>query len=151
MRGLPYCDNQCPMDASGWAAWAAAVTSLATLVVTTVVGGRRERHRWARDALTDAFVAFLEASWRHSDTAGGTAGTDAYAEPLLAEYREMRSQLTRLRLLAADGVVDAGESLLRRQRQVHAVPAGPERDEALAAASRARRAVIDAAKKEMGL
>ncbi|WP_328563997.1 hypothetical protein [Streptomyces coelicoflavus] len=139
------------MDASAWAAWAAAVTSLTTLVVTTFVGGRREQHQWARNALTDAFVAFLEASWRHSDLAAGPAGTDAYAEPLLAEYREMRSQLTRLRLLAADGVADAGQSLLRRQRQVHDVPAGPERDEALAAASLARRAVIAAAKKEMGL
>ncbi|MGW1913204.1 hypothetical protein ACWCQS_21325 [Streptomyces sp. NPDC002076] len=124
---------------------------MATLVVTTVVGGRRERHRWARDALTDAFVAFLEASWRHSDIAAQAASADAHAEALLAEYREMRSQLTRMRLLAADGVVDAGQSLLRQQQQVHDVPAGLERDAALAAASSARRAVIAAAKKEMGL
>lgn len=139
------------MDVSGWAAWAAAVTSLATLIITTVIGGRRERHRWARDALTDAFVAFLEASWRHSDKAAQAASAGADAEQLLAEYREMRSQLTRMRLLAADGVVDAGQSLLRQQRQVHDVPAGPDRDAALAAASTARRGVIAAAKKEMGL
>lgn len=139
------------MDASGWAAWAAAATSLVTLVVTTVVGGRRERHRWARDALTDAFVAFLEASWRHSDIAALPAGANVNAEPLLAEYREMRSQLTRLRLLAADGVVEAGQSLLRQQRHVHEVPAGPQRDAALTMVSSARRTVIAAAKKEMGL
>jgi hypothetical protein len=138
------------MDVNGWAAWTAAATSLATLIVTTVVAGRRERHRWARDALTDAFVAFLEASWRHSDIAGQTAGAGAHAEQLLAEHREMRSQLTRLRLLAADGVVEAGQALLRQQRRVHDV-AGPDREAALAAASSARRAVIAAAKKEMGL
>ena len=139
------------MDTSGLAAWAAALTSAATLVVTTMVGGRREHHRWIRDALTEAFVAFLEASWRHSDLARETSTEAAQAEELLREYREMRKQLTRLRLLATDGVVDAGEVLLRRQRAVHAVPRGPERERALAAASLARRAVLAAAKKEMGL
>ncbi|MFC9280182.1 hypothetical protein [Streptomyces collinus] len=96
-------------------------------------------------------MAFLAASWRHSDVARHATGAEAEAGPLVAEYGEMRSQLTRLRLLAADGVVEAGQSLLRLQRRVHDVPAGPERDEALAAASRARRVVIAAAKKEMGL
>lgn len=139
-------------DASTWAAWAAAVTSLATLIVTTVVGGRREQHRWARDALTDAFVAFLEASWAHSDAVRSLpeqAGAELDAP--LGLYREMRSQLTRLRLLASEEVLRAGEDLLRCQRSVQDAAPGPAREAALAEASVRRRAVVDAAKKEMGL
>ncbi|ALV47995.1 hypothetical protein AB0K85_29755 [Streptomyces cellulosae] len=139
-------------DASAWAAWAAAVTSLATLIVTTVVGGRRERHRWARDALTDAFVAFLEASWAHSDAVRSLpeqAGAERDAP--LSLYREMRSQLTRLRLLASEEVLRAGEDLLRCQRSLQEAAPGPAREAALARASVRRRAVVDAAKKEMGL
>ncbi|GAA4561204.1 hypothetical protein GCM10023097_77280 [Streptomyces collinus] len=139
-------------DASSWAAWAAAVTSLATLIVTTVVGGRREQHRWARDALTDAFVAFLEASWAHSDAVRSRSEQScAELEATLRLYREMRSQLTRLRLLASEDVVKAGEDLLRCQRSVQEAAPGPARETALGEASAQRRAVVDAAKKEMGL
>ncbi|MEV6020698.1 hypothetical protein [Streptomyces sp. NPDC051997] len=139
------------MDISGLAAWAAAATSAATLVVTTMVSGRREHHRWIRDALTEAFVAFLEASWRHSDLARAADAGEPLAEGLLSEYREMRKQLTRLRLLATDGVIGAGEVLLQRQQDVHEAPVGAQREQALAAASLARRTVLAAAKKEMGL
>jgi hypothetical protein len=128
------------------------VTSLATLIVTTVVGGRREQHRWARDALTDAFVAFLEASWAHSDAVRSQPEQSCEEEEAaLRLYREMRSQLTRLRLLASEDVVKAGEDLLRCQRSVQEAAPGPARETALGEASAQRRAVVDAAKKEMGL
>ncbi|MBK3623918.1 hypothetical protein JHN59_03515 [Streptomyces sp. MBT49] len=139
-------------DTSAWAAWAAAATSLATLIVTTVVGGRREQHRWAREALADAFVAFLEASWAHCDVVRSLpaqAGTES--APALALYQEMRSQLTRLRLLTSEEVLRTGEELLRCQRRVHDAPPGPERTAAMTDASALRRSVVDAAKKEMGL
>jgi hypothetical protein len=140
------------MDAGGYAAWAAAVTSAATLAVTTLVGGRREQHRWARDALTDAFVAFLAASWRHSDTARTGPPGDPDVRPGLAhEYGEMRSQLTRLRLLASDEVVSAGERLLHLQRRVQEAATPRDQNDALEAASQARLAVVAAAKKAMGL
>lgn len=139
-------------DVSTWAAWAAAATSLATLIVTTVVGGRRERHRWARDALTDAFVAFLEASWAHSDVVRSPAyEADTGSQAAHGLYREMRSQLTRLRLLASGDVLQAGEELLRCQRAVQEAAPGPAREAALAAAAAGRRIVVSAAKKEMGL
>ncbi|MFF0017985.1 hypothetical protein [Streptomyces sp. NPDC005374] len=125
---------------------------MATLIVTTVVGGRRERHRWARDALTDAFVAFLEASWAHSDAVRSPMHEAAAGrETAHGLYREMRSQLTRLRLLASGDVLRAGEELLRCQRAVHEAAPGPAREAALAAAAACRRGVVNAAKKEMGL
>lgn len=139
-------------DASTWAAWAAAATSTATLIVTTLVGGRREQHRWARDALTDAFVAFLEASWAHSDAVrSAPPETDTASEVAQDLYREMRSQLTRLRLLASHHVLRAGEDLLRCQRALHEAAPGPAREAALAEAAACRRVVVDTAKKEMGL
>ncbi|MEV1026809.1 hypothetical protein [Streptomyces sp. NPDC050264] len=138
------------MDASGLAAWAAAVTSAATLVVTTWVGGRRERHRWLREALTEAFVAFLGSSWRHSDVARGEE-SDAQHAALAAEYEEMRQQLTRLRLLAGTEVVKAGEALVRSHRAVQEAGSGPVREQALVRASQGRRAVLAAAQKLMGL
>ena len=140
------------MDASGYAAWAAAVTSAATLVVTTLVSGRREQHRWARDALTDAFVAFLSASWNHSDLArSGPPGDPAVGVGLRHEYGEMRSHLTRLRLLTSAEVVAAGELLLRLQREVQDAATPGDQHAALEAASTARMTVVAAAKKAMGL
>ncbi|MEV6485954.1 hypothetical protein [Streptomyces sp. NPDC051576] len=139
-------------DMSLWAAWAAAVTSMATLVVTTVVGGRRERRKWTRDALTDAFVAFLEASWAHSDTVKALAEEQVdHTAATREQYTEMRSQLTRLRLLASAQVLQAGEELLRCQRAVQDAAPGLERQQALAEAAHGRRQVVRAAKREMGL
>ncbi|WP_203237119.1 hypothetical protein [Streptomyces gilvosporeus] len=139
-------------DASTWAAWVAAVTSLATLIVTTLVGGRREHRRWARESLTDAFVAFLEASWAHSDIVRYTPAEQPLdIEAAQACYAEMRSQLTRLRLLASGDVLRAGEDLLRCQRAAHEARPGSARQEALLTAARSRRVVVAAAKREMGL
>ncbi|MGW1375082.1 hypothetical protein ACWD6P_12525 [Streptomyces sp. NPDC002446] len=139
-------------DPSAWAAWVAAATSLATLVVTTVIGGRREHRRWARDSLTDAFVAFLEASWAHSDVVRyAPDGRPLDIESAQACYAEMRRQLTRLRLLASTDVLRAGEDLLRCQRAAQEARPGAARQEALAAAARSRRVVVAAAKREMGL
>ncbi|AZM53090.1 hypothetical protein DMA15_11195 [Streptomyces sp. WAC 01529] len=135
-----------------WAAWAAALTSAATLIVTTVVGGRREHRLWVRDALTDAFVAFLEASWEHSDLFHAQSGQSERPPAGATEaYAEMRSQLTRLRLLASGNVLRACEELLRQQRGVAEAGPGEARRAALARVSELRRKVVAAAKTEMGL
>jgi hypothetical protein len=140
------------MDAGGYAAWAAAVTSAATLVVTTVIGGRRAQRQWARQALTDAFVEFLAASWRHSDLAKEPLPPEsAPTEAMSAQYNEMRNQLTRLRLLAPPAVVRAGEKLLRLQRAVQESASASEQAGALAAVSAGRHEVVTAAQKAMGL
>src|SRR5215831_6328308 len=99
---------------TAWAALLAAVTSIATLLVTTIVSGHREQRKWVRDALSDAFVAYLDASWRSSDAlrrrAGRVSGDSGEAQLQAAKsaYEEMRTQLTRLRLLSSSPVVEAG-------------------------------------------
>ncbi|MGW3326276.1 hypothetical protein [Streptomyces virginiae] len=121
-------------------------------MVTTIVQGRREKHRWSREALTDAFVSFLSASWRHSDIARGhPPGDPQGAAELAAQYVEMRNQLTRLRLLSTPDVLTAGEALLRTHRRIQDAALPAQRDTALLAASEGRRVVVSAAKKDMGL
>jgi hypothetical protein len=142
-----------------FAAFAAAIASMVTLAVTTVVLGRREHRRWSRAALTDAFVAYLDASWRGSDAIAEREGlrakhsdVDAQVCHVIAEqaYQDMRSHLTRLRLLASSQVLAAGQDLLRRQR--HSLEAdGVDVESALAWVSAGRRSLVDAAKREMGL
>ncbi|MER5381763.1 hypothetical protein ABT040_15990 [Streptomyces sp. NPDC002688] len=62
----------------------------------------------------------------------------------------MRTQLTRLRLLASRNVLAEGEDLMRSHKAL--VQAGTHhRAEALDAVSAARRRVVGAAKREMGL
>lgn len=53
---------------SGWnvttsVAAVAAGISLATLIVTTIATGRRERVKWAREALAGAFYTFIDTSY----------------------------------------------------------------------------------------
>lgn len=130
---------------SAAAAGAAAVISLATLIVTTVVTGRREQQKWVRGALTDAFVAFLDASWR------GTDALKKRQEEVSAQaYADMRSNLTRLRLLASAPVVAAGEELLGSQRAAMTAEEGKAKA-ALEQCSTDRRKVVEAGKQEMGL
>lgn len=138
-------------DTSAYAAWFAAVTSLATLAVTTVVNGRREQRRWARDALTDAFVGFLEASWSYSDVVRNwPPGQELDPQALSRVSATMRTQLTRLRLLASDEVLQAGEDLMRSHKVLLQADAG-RRESALESTSAARRRVVAVAKREMGL
>jgi hypothetical protein len=147
------------VNVAAWAAAAAALISGVNLVVTTVVRGRREQTRWVRESLTDAFVAFLDASWRTTDAVkrravlpAGVDGDPATDVRLLARasYDDMRSQLTRLRLLASAQVRDAGEELLRLSRALLDVDdAGL--GAALSGISAQRLQMIDVAKAELRL
>lgn len=69
---LPWLAQAPAADSGGWTvttsiAAAAAVISLATLVVTTIATGRRERQKWAREALSEAFFELLDASNEFSE------------------------------------------------------------------------------------
>jgi hypothetical protein len=55
------------MELSTAASFTAAVISLITLVVTTYFTGRRERVKWAREALAEAFYDFVNISYAASD------------------------------------------------------------------------------------
>ena len=48
------------------ASFTAAAISLITLVVTTYFTGRRERVKWAREALAEAFYDFVNTSYATS-------------------------------------------------------------------------------------
>lgn len=96
------------------AALAAAGASVVTLVITLVITGRREHTRWVRETLAAAFVAFLDASWRGTHAAGlRLAEIPAEDGAEQQAYDDLRTQLTRLRLLASAGVSEAGLELVR--------------------------------------
>jgi hypothetical protein len=141
---------------TAWAALLAAATSIATLLTTTIVSGRRDQRRWVREALTDAFVGYLDASWRSSDALRHRASLEqeepreAQLQAAKSAYEEMRTQLTRLRLLASPPVVEAGDQLLRSQRAA-VDQAGSAGRDLLGALSAGRQELIRVAKSEMGL
>jgi hypothetical protein len=140
---------------TAWAAVVAAGASLATLVTTTVVSGRRERRVWTREALTEAFIQFLDASWRSSDAVDRALSLSGVAKETevnnaRAAYAAMRSHLTRLRLLGSATIASSGNELL----SLHGAAIDGtdyERKRLLPGISGGRRTVIDAAKREMSL
>jgi hypothetical protein len=143
---------------TAWAALFAAATSIVTLIATTMIAGRREQRMWVREALTDAFIAFLDASWRSSDALHRCTGLDpadaARDQHLGAArlaYEEMRTLLTRLRLIATPDVVESGHRLLKAQRLAIENSAREDGAALLERASAGRRALLVVAKAEMGL
>ncbi|MEK6443920.1 hypothetical protein [Pseudonocardia sp. T1-2H] len=121
---------QAPAPESGgwtvttWIAAVGAVISVATLVVTTTANSKRERTKWARETLVEAFFDFVNSSYD-----AGQAGKDyfkaaaACAEPeklkkLIATLDEERDKLihvqTRIRLLAPNKTLQAARQLRRR-------------------------------------
>ena len=141
---------------AAWSALLAAVTSLATLFAATVIAGRREHRMWTRNALTGALVAYLDASWRSTDALRRSVTfevTDpartAQLEAARTAYREMRSQLTRLRLLASSKIVEAGEQLLQVQRATIDTTSIESADFARVSAGRAE--LVRRARRDMAL
>lgn len=102
---------------------AVAASVAATLAaVNLYVAGHREHAKWARDALADIMVSFLDAGFRSKDAvqhairqhrmdSPSESVIDAYADEAKAAEREMRRTQTRLRLLAPPEVVDAAQIL----------------------------------------
>jgi hypothetical protein len=129
---------------------AAALISLANLLVTTLVASRQAETAWTRNALTDVVTAFLDASWAHTDEVrrgriqAQSAATDHRS------YDDLRRQLTRLRILASRPLRDAGVELVDRHRRLRDRPPG-EADAALRAITESRHDVIREAKRELRL
>jgi hypothetical protein len=113
-------------DANGWnvttsIATVGAVISLATLVVTTWATGQRERAKWARETLAEAFFDFVNSSYDASQ-----AGRDYFTKATLgAEPEELSALLsyldeeiekllhvqTRIRLLAPRRTLESAREL----------------------------------------
>jgi hypothetical protein len=143
---------------TAWAALFAAAASIATLITTTMISGRREQRMWVREALTDAFIGFLDASWRSSDALHRCTGLDPadgardqHLGAAKSAYEEMRTLLSRLRLLASPEVADSGQRLLKTQRLAIENSGLADGAALLERASQGRRTLIAAAKTEMGL
>jgi hypothetical protein len=98
----------------------AGAASVAALLsgVNLYVSGRRAEHRWNRDALIEAFVTFVGASFslNAACTAGGRLGRNdqdsrKYALQAIDAHDTETHTLTRLRLLASSVLVAEAEAL----------------------------------------
>lgn len=138
-----FAQTQAP-DSSGWTittfiALAGAVLSLVTLVVTTWATGQRERAKWARETLAEAFFDFVDASYtaasaasrRHRglriDAAPETQAADETA--LEQQHSLLRHHLTRIRLLAPASTLERAQALRQAHSDLrHAVAADVDED-----------------------
>jgi MoxR-like ATPase len=153
------------MELSTAASFTAAVISLITLVVTTYFTGRRERVKWAREALAEAFYDFVNISYAASDAlhhhqkqlwaGAGESSLQASADEVSAQILALRHAQTKIRLLAPARTVNlANEVRFRVKDAVQA--ASPtttaeqhEQDRVIIAEARAR--LLGSAKKYMAL
>jgi hypothetical protein len=130
-------------DPSGWTittfiALAGAVLSLLTLVVTTWATGQRERAKWARETLAEAFFDFVDTSYtaasaatkRHSGLrSSASPETQAADETELArQHSLLRHYLTRIRLLAPASTLERAQALRRAHSDLERAVA-PDVDE----------------------
>ena len=147
---------------------AVSATVAAVLVaVNLYISGRREQSRWAREALVDIFIAFLDAGF--SGSAAGnrlsvTASADSevrilhYRQEIEQAHRTETEMLTKMRLLTTPAVVEAAMGL---HVATHAFTdlvsedlpglSGQERDLINDRIWQARRSFLAAAKAEIGL
>ena len=147
------------------ASFAAAAISLVTLVITTYFTGRRERVKWAREALAEALYDFVDSSysasnaihqhqkqlWRGDDEASVQESADA----MQAQELALRHAQTKIRLLAPAKTVDLADEV--RLNVSHATRAvsptiTPEKHrQNRVAIAEARAKLIDRGKKDMAL
>lgn len=153
------------MELSTVASLTAAIISLVTLVVTTYFTGRRERVKWAREALAEAFYDFVNASYAASQALHQHQKwlwSDADASSLRASEDEMQAQVlelrhaqTKIRLLAPTRTVNlANEVRFRVKDAVQAVSptiTAEQHEQNRSIIAEARTRLIDAAKKNMAL
>lgn len=76
-------------DLTAVAASSAAVISIVNLAVTTYSAGRRERFKWARDSLAEAFYSFVDTSFLYS------SALNQYQRLLLGESTAEEIELVR--------------------------------------------------------
>lgn len=116
--------------------FAATLSAVAATVAAIFAGfnlyltGRRELGKWRRESVVDAFVEFLNASFACKDACksfcneyrhGGMTEEKraTFVETSEALLAAMRSQLTKLRLLAPPAVVADCKILYSKNREFH--------------------------------
>ena len=154
---------------SGWnvttsVAAAAAVISLVTLVVTTIATGRRERVKWAREALAEAFYAFIDTSYttataarKHQEALWSGSVEDGHATAAELDRQDsiLRNNLTRIRLLAPSKTLRKAQNVRQAHSNLrHALAFELEQERyngLLRLVAIAREELIGSAKRAMGL
>jgi hypothetical protein len=153
------------MELSTVAAFAAAAISLATLVVTTYFTGRRERAKWAREALAEAFYDFIDVSYsataalhqyqKHLWQGGDDDALRDSADAMRAQEVALRHAQTKIRLLAPTKTVNLADEVRFRVKDAIR-DAGPmipaeAHEQGRAAIAEARARLIVSAKRNMAL
>lgn len=127
---------------------AVAASIAATLAALNLfVAGRRDHVKWAREALIEVLVDFVDASFDSKDSVKrairegvdetwASAGANEYLQKARAKELDMRLAQSRLRLLATPEVVDAAQKLRIETRRYIALLDGSlatarERDAAM--------------------
>lgn len=152
-------------DITTSAAVLAAVAGVLNLAVTAYFAGRRERLKWAREAIGEATFEFVDASFQvkdaakrlqhlHTNKANSLEVEAAYTE--MWEQRErLRNSLTKLRVLSPARTVQAAQ-VVRQATSNYCNALGPEltteqQDQLTDEIRRAREEFIARARRRMGL
>jgi hypothetical protein len=108
-------------DLTAIAASSAAVISVANLAVTTCATGRRERFKWARDSLAEAFYAFIDTSYLYSSALnryqrlvqeeGTTEKIEVVKQTVQGQRATLKNAQTKIRLLAPTRTLDQAQRL----------------------------------------
>jgi len=145
----------------------AAAAGLAAVLagVNLYVSGRRELHKWTREALIDALVVFLDTSIKQSGLCEAAASwsslpdleRDHLRRAVIAAHDLQTETLTRLRLLAPSRVVIAAEALHRAGHELVSIcfiepTQSPEVNEStLLLVQRARQQFLESARSTLRL
>jgi len=153
------------VELSTIAAFAAAVISFVTLIVTTYFTGRRERAKWAREALAEAFYDFVNVSYsasnavhqyqKHLWQGGDDAALGHSADEMRAQELALRHAQTKIRLLAPTKTVNLADEVRFRvkdaMRDANPTVTPEQHKQGRAAIAEARLRLIASAKRNMAL
>lgn len=151
-------------DLTAIAASSAAVVSIANLAVTTYSTGRRERFKWARDSLAEAFYFFIDTSYLYTSALNrhqrllreeGTADEiEIVKQTVQAQRSTLKHAQTKIRLLAPARTLDQAQRLRTNLDELSDRLEGLSRQEYDVMKEQIRRnreVLIISAKKSMGL
>lgn len=152
-------------DFTAIAASAAAVISIVNLTVTTYSTGRRERLKWARDSLAEAFYSFIDTSYLYTSALNqyqrpfqkerAVDEVEATSQTVQTHRSALRHAQTKIRLLAPARTLDQAQRLRASLDELSdRVSEGLSQDEydlMRAEIRQYREALIVSAKKNMGL
>jgi hypothetical protein len=107
------------MDVVGALTAGAAVLAAALAGINLYITGRRELHKWTRDALVEALVVFLDSSIKQGGLCMAAVSWDSLPEverdrirrDIITMHDLQTETLARLRLLAPSRVVAAAQAL----------------------------------------